>query len=103
MVHLASVTCLASWPQTAPRSRAKDVPEAVLRSLYHRISEDEIRMNEGDQWEGDVVTFMAPQKSGWLSKQNHGGMTRWKRHWFVLSEHVLYYFEAPGERGLRCA
>lgn len=25
-------------------------------------------MNEGDQWEGEVVTFMAPNKTGWLSK-----------------------------------
>eukprot|EP00616_Rhizochromulina_sp_CCMP1243_P012533 CAMPEP_0118977248 /NCGR_PEP_ID=MMETSP1173-20130426/20888_1 /TAXON_ID=1034831 /ORGANISM="Rhizochromulina marina cf, Strain CCMP1243" /LENGTH=686 /DNA_ID=CAMNT_0006927331 /DNA_START=33 /DNA_END=2093 /DNA_ORIENTATION=+ len=74
----------------------KDVPEETLCIYYQRIKDDEIRMNEGDQWEGDVVTFMAPNKTGWLSKQNHGGMTRWKRHWFVLSEHVLYYFEAPG-------
>ena len=21
----------------------------------------------------------------------------WKKHWFVLSEHVLYYFDSPGE------
>jgi len=28
-------------------------------------------MSEGDQWEGEVVTFMAPNKSGWLMKANH--------------------------------
>ena len=22
---------------------------------------------------------------------------RWNKHWFVLSEHVLYYFNSPGE------
>ena len=34
-------------------------------------------MSEGDQWEGEVVTFMAPNKSGWLSKMNHSAM-RWR-------------------------
>lgn len=75
----------------------QDVPSEVLERFFHNIKENEIRMNEGDQWEGEVVTFMAPNKSGWLSKQNHGGFMRWKKHWFVLSEHVLYYFDRPGD------
>ena len=28
----------------------------------------------------------APSRSG-----------KWKKHWFVLSEHVLYYFDSPGD------
>lgn len=48
----------------------------MLAAIFQEISEDEIRMNEGDQWEGEVVTFMAPNKAGWLSKQNHGGFHR---------------------------
>ena len=77
----------------------KDMEREVLERLFHDINENEIRMNEGDQWEGDVVTFMAPNKSGWLHKQNHGTTFggKWKKHWFVLSEHVLYYFDSPGD------
>ena len=59
-------------------------------------------MNEGDQWEGEVVTFMAPHKAGWLSKQTHSAFQSWHRQWFVLSEHVLYYFNAPGEDSPKC-
>ena len=42
-------------------------------------------MNEGDQWGGEVVTFMAPHKAGWLSKQTHSAFQSWHRQWFVLS------------------
>mmetsp|Transcript_51301 Transcript_51301/g.69862 ORF Transcript_51301/g.69862 Transcript_51301/m.69862 type:complete len:296 (-) Transcript_51301:201-1088(-) len=58
-------------------------------------------MNLGDQCESEVVTFMAPHKQGWLSKQNHNGMKSWKKHWFVLTEHVLYYLHAPGQKDPR--
>ena len=77
----------------------KDLPREVLVTLYKEINANEIKMSEGDQWEGDVVTFMAPNKSGWLQKQNHSTTFsgKWKKHWFVLSEHVLYYFDSPGD------
>ena len=80
----------------------EDVPVEVLDALFTKIQEDEIRMNEGDQWEGEVVTFMAPHKAGWLSKQTHSAFQSWHRQWFVLSEHVLYYFNAPGEDSPKC-
>jgi len=80
-------------------NNGKDIRREVLVELFQKIKKEEVRMNEGDQWEGEVVTFMAPNKSGWLQKKNHSSMSsgRWKKHWFVLSEHVLYYFDSPGE------
>ena len=56
-----------------------DIPPDVLEGVFNDIRDNEIRMNEGDQWEGEVVTFMAPNKAGWLSKQNHGGLHRYHR------------------------
>lgn len=74
-----------------------DVPSQVQEDIYNQIKADQIKMQEGDQWEGEVVTFMAPKKSGWLSKMNHGGLQKWSKHWFVLSEHVLYYLNKPND------
>lgn len=73
------------------------ISHEVQEDVYNKIKQNEIRMQEGDQWEGEVVTFMAPKKSGWLFKMNHGGIQRWSKHWFVLSEHVLYYLNKPND------
>jgi hypothetical protein len=35
-------------------------------------------------YESDVLTFMAPRMSGWLSKKGQGTFAPWKRHWFIL-------------------
>eukprot|EP00615_Pteridomonas_danica_P012316 CAMPEP_0114354854 /NCGR_PEP_ID=MMETSP0101-20121206/19787_1 /TAXON_ID=38822 ORGANISM="Pteridomonas danica, Strain PT" /NCGR_SAMPLE_ID=MMETSP0101 /ASSEMBLY_ACC=CAM_ASM_000211 /LENGTH=568 /DNA_ID=CAMNT_0001496521 /DNA_START=60 /DNA_END=1766 /DNA_ORIENTATION=+ len=79
-------------------NNGKDIDRAILEDLFNKIKKEQIRMNEGDQWEGEVVTFMAPNKSGWLSKANHASsLSKWKKHWFVLTEHVLYYFDSPGD------
>lgn len=32
----------------------------------------EIRMDEGDMYESEVITFVAPKKSGWLKKKSTG-------------------------------
>lgn len=57
-------------------NNGKDVDRSILEDLFMKIKKEQIRMNEGDQWEGEVVTFMAPNKSGWLSKANHGSSMR---------------------------
>lgn len=33
---------------------------------------NEIRMDEGDMYEPEVITFVAPKKSGWLKKKSTG-------------------------------
>jgi Sec7-like guanine-nucleotide exchange factor len=55
-------------------NNGKDMPRELLEDLFRKIKTHEIKMNEGDQWEGEVVTFMAPNKSGWLDKMNHSAM-----------------------------
>ena len=80
----------------------KDVPRSLLESMYERIKSNEIRLSETDMCESDVVTFMAPTYSGWLYKQGVSRLTRWKKYWFVLSDHVLYYFVQPKDPNPRC-
>ena len=80
----------------------EDVPKMLLESMYTRIKENEIRLSETDMCESDVVTFMAPTYSGWLYKQGVSRLTRWKKYWFVLSDHVLYYFVRPKDPKPRC-
>ncbi|CAM9208119.1 unnamed protein product, partial [Hapterophycus canaliculatus] len=75
--------------------QGKDPPKEMLQGMYRRIKEAEIRMNEGDMYESVVITFVAPKKSGWLKKKSRGYVGKWKRHWFVLNDAVLYYFIAP--------
>lgn len=36
------------------------------------MQEAEIRMDEGDMYESEVITFVAPKKSGWLKKKSTG-------------------------------
>jgi hypothetical protein len=74
-------------------NNGKDIARAVLEDLFTKIKQREIRMNEGDQWEGEVVTFMAPNKSGWLDKLNHGTALRsrpWTA-WLLLLAHAPYF------------
>ncbi|CAM9279518.1 unnamed protein product, partial [Laminaria digitata] len=72
-----------------------DPPKALLEGMYRRVKESEIRMDEGDMYESEVITFVAPKKSGWLKKKGKGYVGKWKKHWFVLNDAVLYYFRAP--------
>jgi cytohesin len=80
-------------------NQGKDMPREILVSLYTNIRDDEIRMDEADMYESEVVAFMAPTKSGWLSKKTESLMGHWKRHWFVLNDGCLYYFFDPSDKG----
>jgi cytohesin len=82
----------------------QDIPRELLVTLYHSVKENEIRMEETDMYESEVIAFMAPTKSGWLTKQTENllefGM--WKRYWFVLNDGCLYYFTDPSDEGPTC-
>lgn len=49
-----------------------DLPRDQLEGMYRRIKEAEIRMDEGDMFESEVITFVAPKKCGWLKKKGTG-------------------------------
>ncbi|KAG5182159.1 hypothetical protein JKP88DRAFT_349040 [Tribonema minus] len=84
------------------RSRQYDLPKELLEGMYARLRQNEIRMDEGDMFESEVITFVAPKISGWLRKKSNGVFAGWKRHWFVLVDGVLYYFFAPQDEAPRC-
>jgi hypothetical protein len=42
----------------------QDVPREILEKLYFDIKENEIRMDESDMYENEVLAFIAPTKSG---------------------------------------
>jgi hypothetical protein len=42
----------------------QDVPREILEKLYFDIKDNEIRMDESDMYENEVLAFMAPTKSG---------------------------------------
>jgi cytohesin len=83
-------------------NQGQDVPREVLEELYRSVQQDEIRMEETDMYESEVVAFMAPTKSGWLHKKSESLLGLWKRHWFVLNDGCLYYFNQPSDEGPRC-
>ena len=74
----------------------------ILEALYASVEANEIKMNDSDMVESEVVTFMAPARSGWLSKQGAGAFGGWKKHWFVLADSCLYYFAKQGDKDPRC-
>ena len=78
-------------------NKGADLPSDLLESLYNRIKSNEIRMSDKDQYESDVVTFMAPIKSGWVGKKSDSFIPQWKKRWFVLNDGCLYYFSNPSE------
>jgi brefeldin A-inhibited guanine nucleotide-exchange protein len=45
-------------------NQGQDVGRDILERLYRDIKGDEIRMDEGDMYENEVIAFMAPTKSG---------------------------------------
>ena len=80
-------------------NKGKDVPTTLLETLYSRIKENEIRMNDNDimqQMFGNV-NFTSPIKSGWLRKKSNSIIPYWKKRWFVLVQGCLYYFEDTKE------
>eukprot|EP00612_Vaucheria_litorea_P008336 CAMPEP_0171470342 /NCGR_PEP_ID=MMETSP0946-20130122/104_1 /TAXON_ID=109269 /ORGANISM="Vaucheria litorea, Strain CCMP2940" /LENGTH=1032 /DNA_ID=CAMNT_0011999727 /DNA_START=62 /DNA_END=3160 /DNA_ORIENTATION=+ len=82
--------------------QGRNLPRKMLEDMYMRIQANEIRMDEGDMFESEIITFVAPKMSGWLKKRSNRMFGAWKRHWFVLVDGVLYYFFAPQDEAPRC-
>ncbi|KAJ8600739.1 hypothetical protein CTAYLR_003918 [Chrysophaeum taylorii] len=78
-----------------------DLPEELLRSLYAGVKDEEIKMDEGDLYESELITYMGARKAGWLEKFNKGPVpivkSQWHRLWFVLNDGCLYYFSSPAD------
>jgi cytohesin len=85
-------------------NQGKDLDADMVEQLYNRIKTNEIKMGEADMYESEVVTFMAPTRSGWLYKQGVGSKIRnkWKKHWFLVSDNCLYYFLNQSDPDPRC-
>ena len=45
-------------------NQGQDVDRSILEALYRDIKENEIRMDDNDMYENEVIAFMAPTKSG---------------------------------------
>jgi hypothetical protein len=54
------------------------LPKELLEGMYARLRACEIRMDEGDMFESEVITFVAPKLSGWLKKKSNGMFAGWK-------------------------
>ena len=77
---------LEDWKKSNARlPLEEEVPEAFLENLYHKIVQNEIKM------EMDGVMFGSAEKKGWLVKEG-GKIKTWKRRYFVLTPSCLYYF-----------
>jgi len=88
--HSANVKNKMTKPQWLATNRkindGQDFPQEFLETLYDRIVEDEIKMEQG--------MFTNAEKKGWLTKQG-GRIKTWKRRWFILNDTGLYYFKKP--------
>ncbi|KAJ3431355.1 cytohesin 4a-related [Anaeramoeba flamelloides] len=69
----------------------KDLPEEILSEIYDRIVSQEIKVKTSGGQE-ETITFINPEKSGWLTKQG-GRIKTWKKRFFLLSYNCLYYFK----------
>ena len=69
-----------------------DLDPEFLAKMYNCIKEKEIKMENEDTAFGNSVAV----KMGWMTKQG-GRIKTWKKRWFILSDHVLYYFKEKQE------
>jgi len=77
-----------------------DLPDELLRDLYDGVKNQALKMDEGDLYESELITFMGARKAGWLDKFNKTlipGKQQWHRLWFVLNDGCLYYFLSPND------
>lgn len=102
VMHLCTYTILSIFRTTHGPCLKPAFSFLPCVFLFFYGQSHEMRMKEGDMYESDVLTFMAPRMSGWLLKRGHGIFPNWKRHWFVLVGGCLYYFHAPQDNDPRC-
>lgn len=75
-----------------------DLDQAVLSDMFNRIKTREIRMEDADLFESEVVTFIGARRAGWLQKSGSSLLSSWKKYWFVLNDHCLYCFASPHDQ-----
>lgn len=76
-----------------------DVDPSLLEALYDDIAAHPIEM---DVEEGSGAVFADANKKGYLRKRG-GRIPTWRRRYFVLIRHCLYYFKAeddPAPKGI---
>lgn len=64
--HCVALRCIY-WKRVVTLPLSSPVP-----SDFNFSQQSEIRMDEGDMYESEVITFVAPKKSGWLKKKSKG-------------------------------
>jgi hypothetical protein len=71
------------------------LPKELLEGMYARLRACEIRMDEGDMFESEVITFVAPKLSGWLKKKSNGMFAGWKvsAHNFNFVSYMFNYLQ----------
>eukprot|EP00743_Colponemidia_sp_Colp-15_P009442 GILK01010322.1.p1 GENE.GILK01010322.1~~GILK01010322.1.p1 ORF type:complete len:519 (+),score=75.99 GILK01010322.1:94-1650(+) len=67
-----------------------NLPESYLEELYDNITNNEIKLTEVRDDDGNL--FTTPAKEGWLTKQG-GRIKTWKKRYFILSGRILHYFK----------
>jgi cytohesin len=65
-----------------------DLPLEFANDLYDRIRNNEIKM------ESETNMFARAGKKGFCLKQG-GKIRTWKKRFFILSDHQLFYFKLP--------
>ena len=86
------MTCEQFVKNNSDTGLEHDLSPEFLAKMYHCIKEREIKMENEDTAFGNSVAV----KMGWMTKQG-GRIKTWKRRWFILSDHVLYYFKEKQE------
>eukprot|EP01098_Paradermamoeba_levis_P007136 TRINITY_DN2960_c0_g1_i1.p1 TRINITY_DN2960_c0_g1~~TRINITY_DN2960_c0_g1_i1.p1 ORF type:complete len:251 (+),score=80.62 TRINITY_DN2960_c0_g1_i1:39-755(+) len=74
-------------------TKGEELPPDYLSKLYDAIIREKIEM-ESDSQNGrrnSTGPFAAAEKKGYLIKQG-GKIKTWKRRWFLVSDHCLFYF-----------
>ncbi|KAJ6243075.1 cytohesin-4 [Anaeramoeba flamelloides] len=69
----------------------KDLDRVLLEELYDGVSKEKIII-EYEDGTNNIISFTNPQIAGFMVKQG-GRIKTWKRRWFLLSYHCLYYFK----------
>ena len=74
--------------------QGKNMNEKMLSNIYKRTVANAFEL---DQHEHEVVTFFNANREGWLWKKSS---SRWRKRWFLINNHCLYYFKQKPKVGL---
>jgi hypothetical protein len=77
--------------------QGSDLNATMLKNVYHRTTTEAFAL---DQHEHGVVTFFNAHREGWLWKCGSKSRKRWRKRWFLINNHCLYYFKLKPDVGL---